>query len=267
MKKPRSGWNPRLAPVAGGVALSALLLFAACGLEEVEVPELDGPSAMSLSLRLTAAPDIIVADGFSTSLVQASLIDQNGRALAGRSVFFAITDAQGRSVDIGKIRGQNGPGTGATVATDGSGIAQIVYESPVRTDLTNNFVVRISARLVGNDANAAMYSSVAIELRSAEPRPFPNNPTGNALPLCNFVVEPFLGPYRVGQVLSFQSSSTDPDGTIIRYEWFFGDGTREDKPQVAKVYNFPGAYTVTHVVTDNNGGQGACSTLNPIVVQ
>ena len=49
----------------------------------------------------------------------------------------------------------------------------------------------------------------------------------------------------------------------MRYEWYFGDGTFEDKPDTAKVYRFPGTYQVTHVVTGNLGESCACRTSSP----
>jgi hypothetical protein len=33
------------------------------------------------------------------------------------------------------------------------------------------------------------------------------------------------------------------------------------------VFKQPGSYTVIHVVTDDDGGQDACQTQNPIVIQ
>jgi Tol biopolymer transport system component len=49
------------------------------------------------------------------------------------------------------------------------------------------------------------------------------------------------------------SGSYDPDGTIERYEWDFGDGS-PIKVEVGPrhIYNTPGNYTATLAVTDNN---------------
>ena len=69
----------------------------------------------------------------------------------------------------------------------------------------------------------------------------------------------------------FQSTSSDPDpgGSIVRYEWFYGDGSDggpDTIPYTNHVFRTVGAFVVTHRVTDNNGGQAACSatiTVNP----
>ena len=63
-------------------------------------------------------------------------------------------------------------------------------------------------------------------------------------------------------VLRFFSTANDADGYIVRYEWYFGDGTSssgaEGHIDVQKGYPNAGTYTVTHIVTDNVGAQAAC---------
>jgi hypothetical protein len=252
-----------------GLALS-LLAAPACGLKEAPAPELFGPSELGLGISLSASPDIILANGFASSVIQARLQDSNGQPLAGRELVFTITDTAGRTADIGNFRtpaSLSDLGTSVTVRTDRNGIAQVVYEAPARTDFTSNGNVQISVRPVGTDARSALYRSVQIELRSPEPRLFPENPD-NVKPFCNFATQAPDG-FRANTAILFQSTSNDvPDangviGTIVRYEWFFSDGTQDDKPDIAHVFRSVGDYTVTHVVTDNEGAQSACSaTLN-----
>jgi DNA-binding beta-propeller fold protein YncE len=51
------------------------------------------------------------------------------------------------------------------------------------------------------------------------------------------------------------SAAFDPDGSIVRYDWDFGDGTvlPDGGPTPTHVYTSPGTYTATLVVTDNEG--------------
>ena len=70
---------------------------------------------------------------------------------------------------------------------------------------------------------------------------------------------------RTNNQVLFQSTSFDRDGTIVRYFWDFGNGRQADHPDAATSYNRVGTYTVTHMVTDNNGAQAACQAT--IVVQ
>ena len=245
--------NRALRPAAGAAVL--LLLLNGCGLDEVELPDLDGPSTYGLGLQLTASPDIIVADGFSTSLIRATVFDQNGAAASGRDIFFSISDTAGRPVDLGTLRSTagQGVGTGLRITTGTDGVAQLVYEAPPRTDATATQDILVTARPVGTDASGQQLRSVRIELRSAEPRLFPQVP-GAPIPTCNFLVEPTFGPYRTNRAILFQSTSGVAAGVIVRYEWYFGDGTRDDKPDTAKVYRFPGTYQ-RHARRDRQPGR------------
>jgi hypothetical protein len=250
------------------VGLTALVALGGCTTRDVDIPDLDGPSSQGFDIRLRASKDILVADGRDFATITATVIGPDGRGAANQDVFFTVADEDGVFADIGVIVGSNGPGTGATVRTNSQGVAQVLYEAPARTDATANQTVLVAARLVGTDANGANYRSVRIELRSAEPRLFPPTP-GNAVPTCQFITEPGAGPWYVGEVVGFHSTSFDSDGVIIRYEWTFGDaaGSTGDEPDVAFVYRTPGTYTITHRVIDDDGGVGVCAAVNIPVVR
>jgi len=180
----RSGW----AGAPGALLLGALLAFQGCGLDDVDIPELDGPSTLAASLQLRATPDLLIADGASQSVITAVFRDQNGRPAANRDIFFTIADESGRFAAIGHFPTAEGPGFAVTVRTDAQGVARVVYQAPARTDATADQTVLIAARPIGDDASGAIYRTVRIELRSAEPRLFPANPN-NASPTCRFIVE------------------------------------------------------------------------------
>jgi PKD repeat protein len=237
-----------------GVGLA--LVGLSCGLDKVTIPPLSGPSELALSIRLTVNPDVITADGFSTALVQAEVRGPDARPVANQDVYFQIADGVSAGfADIGTLNNNRGQ-------TNGSGITQVIYTAPPRTDNTANRTVLITARPVGNDANGFVYRTVRLELRSPEPRLFPQTP-GNQVPICSFAVEYPQGT-GVGSQILFQSTSSDIDGVIIRYFWDFGDGENDDKPDVNHAYGFAGSFTVTHIVTDNGGAQKAC-TLKLII--
>lgn len=60
----------------------------------------------------------------------------------------------------------------------------------------------------------------------------------------------------VNQSVSFSATgSNDPDGTIIAYEWDFGDGEGATGFTVNHVFRNPGTYTVKLTVTDDKGAQ------------
>jgi len=59
---------------------------------------------------------------------------------------------------------------------------------------------------------------------------------------------------QVNQPISFDGSgSYDPDGTIVSYEWDFGDGNTDTGVNPQHVYNTGGMYTVNLTVIDDDG--------------
>ena len=237
----RAGWA-----LAVGLALGLV----GCGLDKVEIPGLNGPSELGLSLKLTVSPDILTADGFSTASVQVEVRGPDGGLLGGRDIYFTLADESGSFADLGKLSSNR-------AATNGAGIAQVIYTAPPRTDATANQTLLIVARPVGDDANGQIYRSVRLELRSPEPKLFPQVP-GNKSPKCGFTRETPDGEFTGASIL-FQDTSSDLDGTIVRYTWDFGDGGRDDKPDVNHVYGIAGTYTVTNKVTDDDGADDTCS--------
>jgi PKD repeat protein len=75
------------------------------------------------------------------------------------------------------------------------------------------------------------------------------------------------GPYSgtVGAPVSFDGSgSTDPDGTIVAYNWEFGDGSTGTGVSPTHTYGAAGTFTVTLTVTDNAGATDTASTTATI---
>ena len=70
-------------------------------------------------------------------------------------------------------------------------------------------------------------------------------------PIAKFTFDPEKP--RVGENIHFDSGdSDDPDGTIVSYEWDFGNASTTGM-QVTHTYNEAGNYTVNLTVTDNDG--------------
>jgi PKD repeat protein len=79
--------------------------------------------------------------------------------------------------------------------------------------------------------------------------------------------DPYYQEVGVGESAWFSgSNSYDPDGTIVSYEWDFGDGTTGSGMNIYHSYSMPGEYTVTLTVTDNEGAQGTDTCLVHVVV-
>jgi hypothetical protein len=57
------------------------------------------------------------------------------------------------------------------------------------------------------------------------------------------------------------SASTDSDGKVIRWEWYFGDGTTALGRTVTKTFNSGAAYPVTLLVRDTQGGVSTATRM------
>lgn len=257
-------------PLIAGI-LGLGLTLQGCGLDEVKVPEsLTGPSELGISLQMLAIPDIVVADGIQTSVIRAVVRNAQGAPAAGVGIVFTIADEAGRTAEIGTLTSASGARVygSATINTTSAGIAQVVYTTPERRDFTANSRIIVGARPVGTDANGAPYTTLRIELRSAEPRRFPEGTPDT--PACSFIMAPNNPIAKEGTVLRFTStaSATSPN-YIVRYEWYFGDGTSSEGGEghidIQHPYPNQGTYTATHVVTSNLGGQASCSKTITIV--
>ncbi len=57
-----------------------------------------------------------------------------------------------------------------------------------------------------------------------------------------------------GDKVAFDASpSSDPDGSIVEYEWSFGDGDVSSEELLSHIYDSAGSYNVMLTVTDNDG--------------
>ena len=86
---------------------------------------------------------------------------------------------------------------------------------------------------------------------------------GNAPPIANA-----NGPYNgtEGQQVTFDgSASMDPDGTIVAYDWTFGDGNTGTGVSPTNTYAAAGTYTVTLTVTDDAGATDSATSMANIV--
>ena len=78
------------------------------------------------------------------------------------------------------------------------------------------------------------------------------------------------GPYgaQVGESITFDGSgSSDPDGSIVSYDWDFGDGGTGTGVSPSYAYGAEGSFTVTLTVTDNDGLSNSASTTATISAQ
>ena len=86
--------------------------------------------------------------------------------------------------------------------------------------------------------------------------------TGNAAPMASFDASPSSGVAPLD--VDFDASgSSDPDGSIVSYDWDFGDGTTGSGETTSHRYTAEGSFTVTLTVVDD---QGATATATDDIV-
>ena len=84
--------------------------------------------------------------------------------------------------------------------------------------------------------------------------------TANAPPIAAFTAAPAGGSAPL--TVSFNAStSSDPDGSIVTYEWTFDDGASGTGPSTQHTYVNGGSFNVRLKVTDDRGGVGTTSRL------
>jgi PKD repeat protein len=74
----------------------------------------------------------------------------------------------------------------------------------------------------------------------------------NLPPLPAFAITPPTGIVPV-TVTFDAAASSDPDGTIVLYDWTFSDGDSAQGKKIARVFTAPGVYSVKLTVTDDFG--------------
>ena len=94
--------------------------------------------------------------------------------------------------------------------------------------------------------------------------PWENYFPENKPPIASFTYTP-ENPF-VNQTITFDASSSyDPDGTIVSYEWDFDDGNTATGKIVNHVYSSADEYTVTLTVTDNSSAKNSTSKVVTVI--
>jgi PKD repeat protein len=253
-----------LARLAWLPVLTALTL-AGCT-HNADTPSNTGPSALGLDLKFTAVPDVLPLDGQSQSLLTIVARDSNGTPKRDVGIRVEIITSEG-IVDIGRLSTKN-------VVTGGDGTATLTYTAPAGAPSNNsdtgNMGVTIQAIPAGNDYSNAIPRTVDIRLV----------PQGVILPIAHAPVPNFFfSPTSPGEgdAIFFDATSSiaacapDPTapndaskctpeaGSIIAYQWDFGNGRTGSGAQLRTSYDLAGNYVVKLTVVNDRGLQNTTS--------
>jgi PKD repeat protein len=225
-----------------------------------DTPSNTGPSTLGLDLQFTAVPDVLPLDGQSQSQLTIIARDSNGQPKRDVGIRVEITNGQG-IVDIGRLSAKN-------VVTGGDGRATLTYTAPAGAPSgnsdTGNMGVTIQAIPAGNDYSNAVPRTVDIRLV----------PTGTILPIAhapvpNFTFSP-TSPTASDDVFFDGSSSipacipdpsapndvtkcTPESGSIVAYQWDFGNGRTGSGPQVRTAFDLAGTFVIKLTVVNDRG--------------
>lgn len=222
----------------------AVVLATGCTLGTPSIPALSGPSAMSMSLVVTASRDLMARDGTAQSTITVTARDANAQPVQNLQLRM--------DVRVGGTVGDLGTLSARTVSTGNDGSASVIYTAPPAAAFgaPNEATIQVVATPIGTDASNGTSSAVSIRLVSPGVIQPPNG-----APVPSFFVSP-TSPHERESVLFDGSASKDPDGKILTYAWNFGDGDTApaaSSPTVTHHYDLAAIYQATLTVTDDRG--------------
>lgn len=211
-----------------------------CGRREGESGSTSGPTLYGVNVTVDAGPDVQLgldkAVNYTsyTNLIAATTITPTAAPLY-----------------VGIRR----DGTTLTVYWSDDGTTWIEHDSTTDADLTGGRIM-----VESNSGQTAVERITHRALPDAGP--------SNEPPAAGFT-RSIANPVA-GDTVTFTSTATDVDGSIVLYEWDLdGDGVFEvsgvDEVVASETYPAPGDYLVRHRVTDNDGGLSTTAFLLLVV--
>ena len=171
----------------------------------------------------------------------------------------ANTDARSRLATLGWT-GLCFALVGATVACGDDGAASgTESETELGTGSTGDSVVTTVSGETGGTTGDA-------ETDSADSTGEPPVPPVNEPPVAVFTAEPVSGMAPLDVALD-GSMSTDADGTIVAYDWDFGEGSEGDGQTTDASYAAAGCFDIQLTVTDDDGATATASQTIVVVDQ
>ncbi|MDJ0838882.1 MAG: PKD domain-containing protein [Acidobacteriota bacterium] len=160
------------------------------------------------------------------SVLSLLVVDASGEPLADEAVVF--------STDRGSLESN-----GSTVRTNQAGVATDTLRLPQPNDAVTE--VNITASV----GNKVVQGAISVSENQ------------NPVPL--IIASPSA--ITIDNDVFFDgTTSTDSDGAVVSYRWWFGDGSVASGPQVSHRYDEDGQYTVLMMVTDDAGASAGTTT-------
>ncbi len=251
---------------------------------------LAGPAPLSVDFDAAASDDpdgniVSYAWDFGTGQgASGSLASHTFETPGTYDVVLTVVDNEGaagtasRQITVGSV--QRPPPIASFIASPDNGPAPLIVSVDASASSDPVGIITTYAWDFGDGATAAgataahTYNSpgsYVITLRvtndvggwSTATLPVTVNEPVNEAPRASFSVTPTSGIVPVSVNVDANGSS-DLDGSIVSYEWDFGDGATAQGVTASHTYSTVGTYTITLVVTDNDESAG--STTRTVTV-
>jgi PKD repeat protein len=212
-------------------------------MKDQDAPRLAGPSEYAQSIAVAVSPDVLPQDGASQSMVTVTARDANTQPIRNLTLRAEIW-VGGTIADFGALSARS-------IVTGNDGRAAVVYTAPAAPSIAvdGGIVVNIVLFPLGTDFGNTSFRTASIRL-------VPPNiviPPGDLRPA--FSVVP-ASPQENQTALFDASTST---GSIVEYQWDFGDGGRGSGGTTQHAYSKAGTYVVRLTLVDPFGRTASVS--------
>ena len=231
------GWN--FGDGTTGSAISGFHTYVTAGAYEIELVVTDSSgnaASLSRSILVTEPDNSIPVASFSAT------------PTSGAAPLIVVFNASASNDPDGTIDfyqwsfGDGATATGATVThtytDEGAYVATLTVEDNEGATATASIIILVSA-------------------------------PGNQLPVADFTADP-EGSFLVPKTISFDASAShDPDGSIVAYQWDFGDGFAGAGKTTSHLYTSYGTYNVILTVYDDAGAPASHIqeiVLRPLII-
>ncbi|AOE49532.1 S8 family serine peptidase [Kangiella sediminilitoris] len=141
----------------------------------------------------------------------------------------------------------------ANDAEDGDVTNTLVWSSDIQGNLGTGSSVSTSALSVGTHVVTATATDSASATGTAQVSVTVNPAPVNEAPVADFS-------FNVNNLdVVFSDASGDTDGSVVAWDWDFGDGMNSSLANPSHTYNAAGTYTVSLTVTDDQGASHSVS--------
>lgn len=231
----------------------------ACSLDSAKPPALSGPSEFTLSIAVSASPEVLRQDGASQAVITATARDEAGRPAANVELRWTATASTPRALPVTL--------SASETMTDASGRSSIVVTAPPSPTevpaVADTLTISVAPRPIDGTFSSTFTRNVTLRLQ-----PPPGLMQANNDPVPAFSANPAIALFDQTVVFNAQATTDENEPCLGRctYKWEFGDATTATGMIVSHAFKPPitgdpedaVVFTVTLTVIDE---RGAVATL------